>query len=365
MVDLSAVRRARFAVAAVFLANGIVMGTWAAHIPLVEERLAISHSTLGHRAFRHGVRRAHGDAADRADGRPLRQRRRHARRDDGALRPPSCCRSSRRARRPLMAALFVFGATNGVDGRGDERTRRRRRAAAQAAGDVVLPRHVEPRRADRRRDRRAAAAVACRAFGEAGLTVVAGSWRSQSSRFSSCFRRAPTAVSQGTAFAWPSRATIGLGVLCFLSMTSEGAIIDWAALHLKGSLELGAGLAATGFAAYAAVDGDQPLLRRPAAQPLRRDGSGARQRAPRRGRARHRARRRPAAARHSPASRWSGSGLRTWCPVFFGAAGRHSGPVRRHQHRRRRDDRLFGLRRRPAFHRLRRRSDEPDARRSG
>ena len=47
MDDLSAVRRARFAVAAVFLANGIVMGTWAAHIPLVEERLGISHSTLG------------------------------------------------------------------------------------------------------------------------------------------------------------------------------------------------------------------------------------------------------------------------------------------------------------------------------
>ena len=35
-------------------------------------------------------------------------------------------------------------------------------------------------------------------------------------------------------------------------MMSEGAIIDWAALHLKGSLKLGAGLAATGFAAYAA-----------------------------------------------------------------------------------------------------------------
>src|SRR5687768_1059992 len=40
-------RRARRAVAAIFLANGIVIGTWAAHIPLVAERLAIGHSMLG------------------------------------------------------------------------------------------------------------------------------------------------------------------------------------------------------------------------------------------------------------------------------------------------------------------------------
>src|SRR4051812_38124141 len=40
-------RRARRAVAALFFANGSVIGTWAAHIPLVEQRLGISHATLG------------------------------------------------------------------------------------------------------------------------------------------------------------------------------------------------------------------------------------------------------------------------------------------------------------------------------
>ena len=43
----AAVVRARWAVAAIFLVNGVVMGTWAAQIPLLEERLEISHSTLG------------------------------------------------------------------------------------------------------------------------------------------------------------------------------------------------------------------------------------------------------------------------------------------------------------------------------
>jgi hypothetical protein len=56
-----------------------------------------------------------------------------------------------------------------------------------------------------------------------------------------------------TAFAWPSRATIGLGVLCFLCMTSEGAMHDWSALHLAEGFERGPGFAATGFAAFSAA----------------------------------------------------------------------------------------------------------------
>src|ERR671916_272077 len=40
-------RRARWAVAAVFFANGAMIGTWAAHIPLVAEKLAIGHGALG------------------------------------------------------------------------------------------------------------------------------------------------------------------------------------------------------------------------------------------------------------------------------------------------------------------------------
>jgi len=44
---LHAARRARWAVAAVFLANGFMSGSWAPQIPLVLSRLSISESTLG------------------------------------------------------------------------------------------------------------------------------------------------------------------------------------------------------------------------------------------------------------------------------------------------------------------------------
>ena len=39
--------RARWAIAAIFLVNGFLIGAWAPHIPLVLKRLAISESTLG------------------------------------------------------------------------------------------------------------------------------------------------------------------------------------------------------------------------------------------------------------------------------------------------------------------------------
>jgi hypothetical protein len=57
----------------------------------------------------------------------------------------------------------------------------------------------------------------------------------------------------GPAFALPTRLTLALGILCFLCMMAEGAITDWAALHLKGAFALGAGPAATGFAAFSAA----------------------------------------------------------------------------------------------------------------
>jgi hypothetical protein len=58
--------------------------------------------------------------------------------------------------------------------------------------------------------------------------------------------------SVGTSIALPNRATLGLGILCFLCMVAEGAVLDWGALHLRGNLGVSPGVAATGFAAFAA-----------------------------------------------------------------------------------------------------------------
>lgn len=55
----------------------------------------------------------------------------------------------------------------------------------------------------------------------------------------------------GTHFAWPTRATIGLGSLCFLVLMSEGAVLDWSAIHLKRAFGLDAHVAALGYAMFA------------------------------------------------------------------------------------------------------------------
>ena len=52
------------------------------------------------------------------------------------------------------------------------------------------------------------------------------------------------------AFARPTRALVGLGAIAFCVLLGEGAMADWSAVYLRGSLETGPGLAAAGYAAF-------------------------------------------------------------------------------------------------------------------
>ena len=52
------------------------------------------------------------------------------------------------------------------------------------------------------------------------------------------------------AFARPTRALLGLGVISFCVLLGEGAIGDWSAVYLNNVLQTGPGFAATGFAAF-------------------------------------------------------------------------------------------------------------------
>lgn len=56
----------------------------------------------------------------------------------------------------------------------------------------------------------------------------------------------------GEGFAWPTRATIGLGLLCFLALMAEGAVVDWSGLMLLQRFPVDASTAALGFASFAA-----------------------------------------------------------------------------------------------------------------
>ncbi len=54
----------------------------------------------------------------------------------------------------------------------------------------------------------------------------------------------------GSHFAWPTRATVGLGLLCFLALMIEGSILDWAAIMMRETYQVEASVAALGFGVY-------------------------------------------------------------------------------------------------------------------
>jgi MFS family permease len=55
---------------------------------------------------------------------------------------------------------------------------------------------------------------------------------------------------EGPAFARPTRALAGLGVIAFCVLLGEGAMADWSAVYLSGTLGTGPGFAAAGYAAF-------------------------------------------------------------------------------------------------------------------
>ncbi len=61
---------------------------------------------------------------------------------------------------------------------------------------------------------------------------------------------AEDAAMSDTHFAWPTRATLGLGGLCFLALFVEGAMLDWSALHLRENSGASLSVAGLGYAAF-------------------------------------------------------------------------------------------------------------------
>ena len=64
----------------------------------------------------------------------------------------------------------------------------------------------------------------------------------------------PSETDRGRAaaqFAWPTGGTIGLGMLCFIALMGEGAVIDWAAIHLRDTYKVSDDTAGFGYAVFA------------------------------------------------------------------------------------------------------------------
>jgi MFS family permease len=76
------------------------------------------------------------------------------------------------------------------------------------------------------------------------VAVVAGRWQLPA--------EADRGLPGNRFFALPTRATIGLGSLCFLVLMAEGAVLDWSAIQLKQEFDLPAARAGLGYALFSA-----------------------------------------------------------------------------------------------------------------
>lgn len=249
MRDVDAARRARRAVATIFFVNGVIVGTWAAHIPLVEVRLGISHSTLGAALL---VMASGALMAMPLTGSAIAR--------FGSAAPTRVATIvllivfllPLTAPSPflLMPALFLFGAANGV------------MDVSMNAHGVIVEQRLGRAIMSSLHGMWSLGGLAGAGFAAALLPFVPPLGQALTTLaivaiagLASLLFLLPASAdggNGGASFAWPSRATFGLGALCFLCMTSEGAVTDWSALHMKQSLLVGPGVAATGFAAFSA-----------------------------------------------------------------------------------------------------------------
>jgi MFS family permease len=239
--------RARLAVSAIFFLCGILTGGWVPHIPLAKEALGVGTGVFGWILL---AMAAGGVTAMPVAG-ALINRFGSATlcRACGILMCPAFALPVHAATPlTLVAALILFGAAMGaldvaMNAHGVAVEARLKRAvmssfhgwysvgAAAGAGLGGL------------------AVGAVGATGHAVLTVAASFVL-----LGLAFRfLLPSGIDRGLSgshFAWPTRATLGLGALAFLALLIEGAMLDWSAIHLRQSVNAPVAVAGFGFAAF-------------------------------------------------------------------------------------------------------------------
>lgn len=244
------VARARHAVGVIFLVNGTVFGSWAPHIPLVQERLGVGPAVLSTALLAMAVgallamplagaliARIGSASVTAVSGLLL----------CACLPLPVLAPSL-----PLLAlALLLMGATNGA------------MDVAMNAHGVAVERHLgRPIMSSLH------GMFSLGGLIGAGLGGLLFNWLTPAAHALlmamvlllvalAAMRhflpgRADIGVA-GPVFVLPGRATFGLGALGFLVLMSEGAVLDWSAAYLHRELAAGPSLAAAGFAAFSAT----------------------------------------------------------------------------------------------------------------
>lgn len=249
----------RLATFLVFGVNGAMIGTWVAHIPWLQDHLAVSKATLGLclLCMAAGAVVSMPLTGLILDRRPSASVARWTALVFCLMLPLPLLATS-----PFMLAaiLFVFGASNG-------------------AMDVALNAHGVAVQENLGRPVMSSfhGGWSVGGFLAAGVVAVAAAvgldprveslivgvclWL-LSLRITQRLGTGSTHSSAGQGFALPTRPVLLIGGLCFLVMLVEGAIGDWSGIYLKhntGASTAGAAVAFTGFAlgmAIARLSGD-------------------------------------------------------------------------------------------------------------
>ena len=244
-----ALRASRLAVLAVFFANGVVIGTWVVRIPAVQQRLGLGEGLLGVALL--------GAAVGALAAMPLvgaLVSRFGSRRIVGVTALLLVFSLVLPALAPnlflLMPALVLLGAANGGL---DVAMNAQAVAVERGYGRPIM-----------------SSFHAAWSFGGLGGAALGGLLASRGvgpvPHFSAVASLAAIAFigaygallpshtdasEEGApAFARPTRALLGLGIISFCVLLGEGAMGDWSAVYLENTLETGPGFAAAGYAAF-------------------------------------------------------------------------------------------------------------------
>lgn len=239
---------ARLAVTVMFFANGVMFASWAARIPEVQQRQALSTGELGSVLL--------GMAVGALVAMPLTGwvMARVGSRSVTIVAALAFCLTLSlpvlaATESSLLLALTVLGVTHGamdvaMNAQAAEVERAYRRPimssfhalfsfggmAGAGVGGVMAHIGVEP------------LSHLC------GVALLAAGGVLGASRW--LFSADENGVSREAVFALPHRSLLGLGVIAFCVMLGEGAMADWSAVYLRQTLQTDAGVAAAGYAAF-------------------------------------------------------------------------------------------------------------------
>jgi predicted MFS family arabinose efflux permease len=239
----------RAATAVCFFVNGALVGTWVAQIPFVQDRFDVSKTTIGVvLLFMAGG----AFVAMPLTGHVLERRPSASVLRLASLAYPPLLLLPLAASGPvwLAAALVVFGAGNGAmdvsmnaHGVAVERS---------LARPIMSSLHACWSFGGLGGAGAVAAAVALgvdpRVEGALTAIVLWGVVAAATTRLGAASVHAAE-EERAAGLALPSRAVMLIGLLCFLVMTTEGAVADWAGIYLTGAGASHA-LSATGFAGF-------------------------------------------------------------------------------------------------------------------